>query len=176
MAVGDAPASPPGGSASPKGTGADPPDGGARFSVVEVHDVAVELPSQFPRVTLRETDPPYRSLVIPVGLPEGVALVHAQAGIPTPRPLTHELFAEVLRRLAVDVVAVRLVGRLQGVYLAELVLSGARGRETVPCRASDGLTLALRQRVPAPVLVDARLIESPGDVEPAGPPQFRASS
>jgi bifunctional DNase/RNase len=133
-----------------------------------VVDLTVELPSQFPLVSLRETDRPHRILVIPIGLPEGVALAHARGRVATPRPLTHELMASVLGRFSIDVVALRLVGRQAGTYLAELLLSGSRGRETVACRASDGLILTQRLTVPAPVLVDVRLIESEGDVVPAG--------
>ncbi len=40
------------------------------------------------------------------------------------------------------------------------------GRERVDCRPSDGLVLALRMPVPAPILVDERLLEVFGDVVP----------
>jgi bifunctional DNase/RNase len=40
------------------------------------------------------------------------------------------------------------------------------GRELIDCRPSDGLVLALRMPVPAPVLVDERLLEDGGDIEP----------
>ena len=36
------------------------------------------------------------------------------------------------------------------------------GRERIGCRPSDGLVLALRMRVPAPILVDERLLEEVG--------------
>jgi bifunctional DNase/RNase len=41
-----------------------------------------------------------------------------------------------------------------------------QGRERMPCRPSDGLVLALRMPVPAPILADERLLEQPGDVTP----------
>ncbi len=136
------------------------------FVVVDVLDVALDLPSQYPLVTLQESDPPLRSLVFPVGLPEGTALSYALRRLSTPRPLSHTLFAEILGRYHVDLVAVRLTGRVQGTYLAELDLMAAAGREVVPCRPTDGLTLALRMPVPAPVLCDERLLSTTGDVEP----------
>ena len=40
------------------------------------------------------------------------------------------------------------------------------GRERVDCRPSDGIVLALRMPVPAPILVDERLLEEAGDVLP----------
>ncbi len=40
------------------------------------------------------------------------------------------------------------------------------GRERIGCRPSDGLVLALRMPVAAPILVDERLLEESGDVVP----------
>ena len=40
------------------------------------------------------------------------------------------------------------------------------GRERVDCRPSDGIVLALRMPVPAPILVDERLLDQVGDVVP----------
>src|ERR1700728_1207152 len=139
-----------------------------RWAVVMVFDIAVDLPTPHARVTLREVDDPHRLVVIPVGLPEATALAHAWRGVATPRPLTHELFADVLVRLGATIEVVRLVGRRAGVVLAEIELSCARGREVVPCRPTDALTLSVRQGVPAPILVDRRLFEADGDVDPEG--------
>ena len=82
------------------------------------------------------------------------------------RPMTHELFAQVLQRARIDVIAVRLVGREDGNLLAELDLMTPAGRERVDCRPSDGIVLALRMPVPAPILVDERLLETGADVAP----------
>jgi len=101
-----------------------------------------------------------------VGLTEGTALSLALHKLESPRPLTHELFAQVLGRARIDVIAVRVTGREQGNYLAELDLMAPAGRERVPCRPSDALVLALRMPVPAPILVDERLLESSDDVVP----------
>ncbi len=146
---------------------AGPEPAPARFHLVEVADVALELPGQHPVVTLQELEPPLRELAFPVGLPEGGALAAALRRLPGPRPLTHELFASVLARTGVDVVAVRLVGRRGGTYLAELDLTGPNGRQVLDCRPTDGLTLVLRLPVPAPVLADERLFDEEGDVDPA---------
>lgn len=161
-----APAVPPSAAAVPT-VGRHPP--GARFRVMDVLSVALDLPGQYPTVHLQEAEPPLRDLVFSIGLPEGTALAHALRKVATPRPLTHELFTSALEQLGADVAAVRLIGRHGGTYLAELVLSGPRGTLTLPCRPSDGLTLALRRTVPSPVLADERLLEGGGDVEPAAP-------
>ena len=139
---------------------------GPSFRVMAVEDVSLDLPAQFPSVTLVETEAPIRTLVFPVGLPEGTAMSQALRRIPGRRPMTHELFMHVLQRAHIDVVSVRLIGREEGNLLAELDLMTPTGRELIDCRPSDGLVLALRMPVPAPVLVDERLLEEGGDVEP----------
>jgi bifunctional DNase/RNase len=136
------------------------------FRVMDVEDVSMDLPSPYPTVTLVESEPPMRSLVFPIGITEGTALALALRRMESPRPLTHELFVQVLQRLRVDVIAVRLTGRNQGNYLAELDLMAPDGRQRMTCRPSDALVLALRMPVPAPILVDERLLEQMDDVEP----------
>ena len=162
------------GAASDAGA-ADPPEPveasgaavGVTFRVMDVEDVSLQLPAPHPSVTLVETAPPMRALVFPVGLAEGTAMAQALRRLDSRRPMTHELFMQVLQRARIEVVAVRLVGREEGNYLAELDLMTPGGRERVDCRPSDGIVLALRMPVPAPVLVDERLLQEPGDVPPA---------
>jgi hypothetical protein len=140
------------------------------FRVMDLEDVSLDLPSQYPTVTLGESEPPMRTLVFPVGLPEGAALAQALRRISGRRPMTHELFMEVMQRARVEVIAVRLTGREEGNLVAELDLMTPSGRERVDCRPSDGLVLALRMPVPAPILVDERLLEQSGDVVPLANP------
>ncbi len=136
------------------------------FRVMDVEEVSLDLPSQYPAVTLVESEPPGRVLVFPVGLPEGTAMAQALRRMGGRRPMTHELFLEVLQRARIDVIAVRLVGREQGNLLAELDLMTPGGREVLDCRPSDGIVLALRMAVPSPILVDERLLDEPGEVMP----------
>lgn len=138
------------------------------FRVMDVEDVTLDLPAQYPSVTLIEAEPPGRMLVFPVGMPEGTAMAQAIRRMDSRRPMTHELFMNVLQRARIDVIAVRLIGREEGNLLAELDLMTTSGREQVPCRPSDGVVLALRMPVAAPILVDERLLEHGGDVEPYG--------
>jgi uncharacterized protein len=136
------------------------------FRVMDVEDVAMDLPSPYPSVTLVESEPPMRALVFPVGLPEGTAMAQALRRMDSRRPMTHELFMQVMQQARIDVIAVRLTGRDEGNLLAELDLMTPGGRVRVDCRPSDGIVLALRMPVPAPVLADERLLEDLGDVVP----------
>ncbi len=147
-----------------------PVPGSPDLKLALVVAVTVDLPTQHPTVVLREIESPRRQLSFSVGLAEGTMLSHAVRRIPTPRPLPLELLSSVIQGFDIDVVAVRLVGRLGAVYFAELDLRGKDGRAVFSCRPSDALVVALLQPVPAPILIDRRLIEQAGDVTPPGPP------
>jgi len=122
------------------------------FRVMTIASVTHMLPDPYPEVNIQEAEAPFRSLAIPVALPDAQAIAMAIEGKSNPRPSTHELFVSTLQGLGVDVIAVRIIKQEQGVYYAELDLMSARGQVVIPCRVTDGITLALRQIVPAPVL------------------------
>ena len=147
-----------------------PTDGSPDFRMALVSSVTVDLPNQHPAVCLREMEIPRRQLTFSVGLQDGVALSHAMRRIPTPRPLTHELMSGVLQQFDIDLVAVRIVGRVGSVHFAELDLRGTGGRSVHSCRPTDGIILALHQPVPVPILIDARLLQSADDLPPPGGP------
>ena len=91
---------------------------------------------------------------------EAVALHHALDKIDGRRPGTHELAAEILRRLNADIVAARITRYDGGVFYAELDLMTPRGREIFDCRTSDALILATRQGVRAPVLCAESVLQA----------------
>jgi bifunctional DNase/RNase len=130
-----------------------PVAGPEAWNIVAVADVAMNLPSAHPEIVLHEAQHPWRELRIPVGLAEGTAIAYAFRGVETPRPLSHELFSELLDRHGVTIEAVRITVRRGQVFFAELDTMGPKGRRVVPCRPSDAIALALRQRMPTPLLV-----------------------
>jgi uncharacterized protein len=141
------------------------------WRLVTVVDVHLELPGVHPEVVLQQSESPWRQLRIPVGFAEGTAIAYAWRSLATPRPLTHELLADLLDRHGVDVGALRITGRTGGTYLAEIETSGPRGHHTVSCRPSDGLALVLRRRMATPVLVAESLFgpATPAAGQAAGP-------
>jgi uncharacterized protein len=129
------------------------------FVVVEVVNVSYELPSPSPILHLLEETAPYRGLYFPVGLPEAQSIALALANEQAPRPNTHDLLVSVLAAAGCEVVAVRITGERGGTLLAELDLMGPRGHEVVDCRPTDGIAIALRLAVPAPILCEAGLLD-----------------
>lgn len=131
-----------------------------QYRVFTLDSVLYDLTDASPQAHLIEAESPYRYLVIPLALPDALSLQQALTGIEGRRPSTHELMRDVLGRLQVDVIAVRIVRFEGGVFFAELELMTAKGREVFDCRTSDALTLAYRQIVPAPVLCAEEVLES----------------
>ncbi len=102
--------------------------------------VRVEMPSNQPIVLLRETGGD-RYLPIWIGPVEATAIAFAQQGVVPARPLTHDLFRDVLEALGQELTQIRITDLREGVFYAELVFSG--GVE-VSARPSDAIALALR--------------------------------
>ena len=131
-----------------------------QFRVMTAESVVFDLGDSSPLVHLMEAEVPFRSISIPIALPEAHALYNAMNAIEGRRPGTHELMASVIAELQADVIAVRIVRYEQGVFYAELDLMTTRGRAQFDCRTSDALILALRQGVPAPVLCADSVLSS----------------
>jgi len=135
---------------------------GAGFSLVRVVDVAMVLPNPNPVLVLEELAAPRRRLAIPIGLAEGTAISYALRGRTTPKPLTHELFVDVVNRLGGQVRAARLTLYTQGAYYAEVVVASSGAEHAVSCRPSDAIALALRQGAPATIAVASVLLDQLG--------------
>ncbi len=107
---------------------------------LDVVGVRVEMPSNQPIVLLREVGGE-RFLPIWVGAAEASAIAHAQQGIVPPRPLTHDLFRDVLVATGQELTEVRITDLREGVFYG--ILAFASGVE-VSARPSDSIALALR--------------------------------
>ncbi|MFB6186538.1 MAG: bifunctional nuclease family protein, partial [Halobacteriaceae archaeon] len=86
------------------------------------------------------------------------SIERARQGIPVERPLTHDLFADVLDKVDVTIEQVRIDDLTDETYYAKLDLTVKRGggRETVvqDTRPSDGIALAVRKNCPIKVNED----------------------
>ena len=111
---------------------------------VDLAGLGMEASSGTPIVLLREHDEPHRVLPIFVGGSEAIAIAAAATGEAPPRPLTHDLTADLLRRLGARIDAVEVTAVADGTYYAEITLDSATGMQRVDARPSDAIALALR--------------------------------
>ncbi|MGD0742392.1 MAG: bifunctional nuclease family protein [Acidimicrobiales bacterium] len=125
---------------------------------VRVLEVMMALPNPNPVIILEEVAAPKRRLAIPIGFAEGTAIAYVLRGRPTPKPLTHELFIDVVAQLGGRVVTARVTRYAEGGYFAEIVVAAPGRSFVVACRPSDAIALALRQGPEATVVVASSLL------------------
>jgi bifunctional DNase/RNase len=105
--------------------------------------VRVEVPSNQPIVLLRETEGT-RFLPIFIGAPEATAIVYAMQGMDTPRPMTHDLFKQVLDERTIVLRRVDITALEDRTFFAEIHLDHAGEITRLDARPSDALALAVR--------------------------------
>ena len=128
----------------------------SNYHPVEVMGVRVEMPSNQPIVLLKELDG-VRYLPIWLGSVEATAIAFAQQEVIPPRPLTHDLFKDVLGALNAKLQTVYLTEIKDGVFYAQL--NFAEG-QSISARPSDAIALALRTG--SPILASEELLEEVG--------------
>jgi uncharacterized protein len=115
------------------------------LATVEVAGVALDPRTQSPVVLLRD---PASDQVVPIwiGVPEAEAIARSLEGVQTPRPMTHDLFANTVQRLGARIEEVVISQQREGTYYGVIRLTTGNGanRIDVDSRPSDGLALALR--------------------------------
>ncbi|SFD08774.1 bifunctional nuclease family protein [Streptomyces aidingensis] len=127
---------------------------------LDVVGVRVEMPNNQPIVLLREVGGD-RYLPIWIGPGEATAIAFAQQGMVPTRPLTHDLFKNVLEAFSQELTSIRITDLRDGVFYAELVF--ASGVE-VSARPSDAIALALR--VGAPIYGSDEVLDDAGIIIP----------
>src|SRR5258705_13030383 len=135
---------------------------GAPVRRMEVVGVRVEMPSNSPIVLLKEQQGD-RYLPIWIGAVEATAIAFAQQGMVSPRPLTHDLFRDVLDVLNVQLRTVNITALRDGIFYADLIFSN--GAE-VSARPSDSIALALRTG--AQIFASDEILDEAGVALPEG--------
>jgi hypothetical protein len=135
--------------------------------MAEMHlaDVRVSLPTQAPVVMLQEAGGARRILLIFIGKAEAEAIVKAMRGTVLPRPLTHDLFRDVIEALGavlerVEITELRVDSEGNGTFYAELHLLIGEKRQVVSARPSDAIALAARTG--SPIFASDALLDAEG--------------
>ena len=134
------------------------------FVKINVVGVRVEMHTN-QQIILLQDETSERYLPIWVGAVEATAIAFAQQGIKPPRPLTHDLFTDVLITLQTKLVEVRITALKDGVFFAEIEFGEGH---VLSARPSDAIALALRNEASiyaAEEVLAAAGIEIPGEEE-----------
>ena len=85
-----------------------------------------------------------QSLPIYIGLWEAISINNALNKEISPRPLTHDLIVDLFRSFEITMQALQIDALEDGVYYANMVLQKGDREESMDCRPSDGIAIALR--------------------------------
>jgi bifunctional DNase/RNase len=120
-----------------------------------------------------------RRLPFLIGAPEAVALACSLEAVETPRPMTYQFAADLVRAGGSATTEVRMTKLTDYTFYAVVAIEGPAGPAEVDARPSDALNLALVCGVP--VRVDAALFDDPNVYRfdawrrfPAGAPELAA--
>jgi bifunctional DNase/RNase len=98
-------------------------------------------------LVLAETDGNRRIPII-IGAVEAQAIAINLEGLKPPRPLTHDLFTSVLSTYDIQITEVFIHAFEEGIFYAEMKMTGEKGNFNIDSRTSDAIALALRCSCP----------------------------
>jgi bifunctional DNase/RNase len=130
---------------------------------VTVAGLGIAPPSTVPLLLLKERD---GERVLPVGIGplEAQAIVMPLQGVHPPRPMTHDIFVEILSSLGGHLRRVEIVDLIDSTFHARLMLESDGHERSYDIRPSDAVALAVRTETP--IFVAEAVFDQAGIVSP----------
>jgi len=137
--------------------------------LVRIASLSVDSSTNQPVIILRpdEEELPGRVVPIWIGQHEATAILLALQGIEPPRPMTHDLIANMLEAMDVIIERVEITRLENGVFFAALVLRGEGSTIVIDARPSDSIALAVRAR--AQIFIAKAVLNEAAIPEPTVP-------
>ncbi len=98
-------------------------------------------------VILKETDGE-RNFPIVIGIFEATSIDRRVKGLPSPRPLTHDLIISVVEQMGGEVQDIVISDLQEHTYYAKLRVRKEGELVEIDCRPSDAIAVAVASRVP----------------------------
>ena len=105
-------------------------------------------------ILLLASDDDSRIMPIWVGSIEAVNIAYAKDNVITSRPLTHELLINIIESLDAKVSELCIDDVVDNTFHAHLIIETSNGNISVPCRPSDGVSIAIRSDAPISIYKD----------------------
>lgn len=141
------------------------------YKAMVISGLTVDPVTNTPIVILKEVDGE-QTLPIWIGLLEATAIASELEGIKFARPMTHDLFKDVMDLLELKVVKVEVCDLKNNTYYAQIHFLH-NGRElSVDARPSDALALSLR--VKAPIFVSEEVINNSSQIDLKAEPEDKS--
>src|SRR5262245_40841818 len=130
-----------------------------------IYGVSFDLVGKQPIVLLKTADG-NKFLPIWIGHPEAAEILMTLQGASTPRPMTHDLFTDVLSQLDTHVVRICVTELRENTFYASITLQQNGSEIEVDSRPSDAIALAVRAEAPifaADNVIEESAIEFEGE-------------
>src|SRR5438094_9921058 len=130
-----------------------------------IYGVSFDLGSKQPIVLLKTADG-NRFLPIWIGHPEAAAILMKLQGAATPRPMTHDLVADMLEQLDAQVIRITVTELKESTFYAAITVQQNGSEVDIDSRPSDAIALAVRAEAPifaADDVIEESAIEFEGE-------------
>ena len=108
--------------------------------MIQMHVAGISVDQNSGGAVLFLQDDSEQTLPIWIGLAEATAIAKEMEGVELARPLTHDLFRDVLRATGVELSQVEVIDLRDNTYFAELVLRDSSGSVVrIDSRPSDAV-------------------------------------
>jgi hypothetical protein len=132
-----------------------------------IYGVSFDMVGKQPIVLLK-TVAGNKFLPIWIGHAEAAAILMKLQGTDTPRPMTHDLFTDVIGELNAQVARITVTELRDNTFYARITLRADSSEIDVDSRPSDAIALAVRAN--APIFAADEVIEDSGIEFPDEPP------
>ncbi len=123
---------------------------------MELNKIIINEAQDVQIIVLKEVDGE-RAFPILIGNPEAIAIDRRLKGIPAPRPMTHDLLANVIKSLGADLESIEITNLHSTTYFAKLNLLQNGKKIAIDSRPSDAIALGISTNVQ--ILVADHVIE-----------------
>ena len=112
-----------------------------------IYGVSFDMVGKQPIVLLKTAEG-NKFLPIWIGHPEAAAILMKLQGASTPRPMTHDLFTEMLSQLEARVIRIAVTELRENTFYALITVSLDGSEIEIDSRPSDAIALAVRAEAP----------------------------
>jgi bifunctional DNase/RNase len=130
---------------------------------VTVAGLGIAPPSSLPLLLLKEREGE-RVLPVGIGPNEAQAIVMPLQGVKPPRPMTHDIFVEVVVSLGAHLRRVEITDLIESTFHARLMLDVGGQEKIYDIRPSDAVALAVRTETP--IFVAEAVFDQAGILSP----------
>jgi uncharacterized protein len=121
-----------------------------------IYGVSFDMVGKQPIVLLKTAEG-NKFLPIWIGHPEAAAILMKLQGASTPRPMTHDLFTDMLDKLEARVIRIAVTELRENTFYAIVTVAIDGSEIEIDSRPSDAIALAVR--ADAPIFADDSVIE-----------------